>query len=338
MREVPEIFRRKAWVGALLVVAFCLRAPSLPGHEPLPENGASPANEVGQDTPPSAPEPPAQPPVEPEPKAQSGAKPPPPPREEPAPSTGPGKPPVVPLIGEDLLRTLTGGDPAQVSVPLKILGLLTVLSLVPSIVLLTTCFPRIVIVLSFLRRAIGTQDLPPNQVIVGLALFLTILVMAPVWREITRSALEPYRSREIGEEEALQRAVLPLKRFMVERTLRSDLRLMVGLSAHGGSARAAESGATPNAPLQVGSGPLTDLPITVVAPAFILSELKTAFQMGFVLYLPFVLIDLIVSTALISMGMLMLPPVLISLPFKVLIFVLVDGWNLVVQEMVRSLA
>jgi flagellar biosynthetic protein FliP len=228
----------------------------------------------------------------------------------------------------DLLRTLTGGDPERLSVPLRLLALLTVLTLVPSIVLLTTCFPRIVIVLSFVRRAIGTQELPPNQVIIGLALFLTAMVMAPVWEEIHREALVPYQARRIGEEEAVARALLPLKKFMVDRTLRSDLRFFVELS--GWEKEAARKGT------RLEEEPLTALPIRVVVPAFLLSELKTAFQMGFVLYLPFVIIDLIISTALISMGMLVLPPILISLPLKVLVFVLVDGWRLVVQELVRS--
>ncbi len=233
-----------------------------------------------------------------------------------------------PLISEDLIRTLTGGDPSRISVPLRILGLLTVLTLVPSIVLLATCFPRIVIVLSFLRRALGTQELPPNQVIIGLSLFLTAMVMAPVWEEVRRDALTPYQQNQIGDAEALSRALLPLKRFMVNRTLRTDLRLLVELSGHEEELK--------RQGVSAGAEPLTSLPIQVIVPAFVLSELKTAFQMGFILYLPFVIIDLIVSTALISMGMLVLPPILISFPLKVLIFVLADGWRLIVQELVRS--
>jgi len=233
-----------------------------------------------------------------------------------------------PLVSEDLVRTLTGGDPSRISVPLRILGLLTVLTLVPSIVLLATCFPRIVIVLSFLRRALGTQELPPNQVIIGLSLFLTAMVMAPVWEEVHRDALTPYQQKEIGDAEALSRALLPLKRFMVNRTLRADLRLFVELSGHEEELK--RRGVSP------GAEPLTSLPVHVIVPAFVLSELKTAFQMGFILYLPFVIIDLIVSTALISMGMLVLPPILISFPLKVLVFVLADGWRLIVQELVRS--
>ena len=228
---------------------------------------------------------------------------------------------------EDLLRALAGSEPGRLSVPLRILALLTVLTLVPSIILLTTCFPRIVIVLSFVRRAIGTQELPPNQVLIGLALFLTAMVMAPVWEQIRTQALVPYQEKRIGEEEAVRNALLPLKRFMLDRTLRSDLRLFLDLSRY--REEAARKGVS-------AEQPLTELPITVVVPAFILSELKTAFQMGFVLYLPFVIIDLLISTVLISMGMLVLPPILISLPLKVLVFVLVDGWRLIVQELVKS--
>ncbi len=244
----------------------------------------------------------------------------------PAPAAGPTAP--LESAGADLLRAVTGGEPSKLSVPLRILGLLTVLTLVPSIILLTTCFPRIVIVLSSVRRALGTQELPPNQVMIGLALFLTAMIMTPVWEEIRTTAIVPYQEGRIGDEEAVRRAIAPLKKFMLDRTLRTDLRLFVELS------HSAESGG--DGTTAAAEQPLTSLPITVVVPAFVLSELKTAFQMGFVLYLPFVIIDLIISTALISMGMLVMPPILISLPLKVLVFVLVDGWRLIVQELVRS--
>ena len=232
------------------------------------------------------------------------------------------------LLGPDPLRALTGGDPSRLATPLRILALLTVLTLVPSIVLLATCFPRIVIVLSFVRRALGTQELPPNQILIGLALFLTAMIMAPVWEEVHRDALVPYQAGTIGDEEALERALAPLKRFMADRTLRSDLRLFVEVSGYEEEAK--REGKWSEA------APVSGLPLKVLLPAFSLSELKVAFQMGFVLYLPFVIIDLIVATALISMGMLVLPPILISLPLKVLVFVLVDGWRIVVQELVRS--
>ncbi|MBI4584279.1 MAG: flagellar type III secretion system pore protein FliP [Planctomycetes bacterium] len=229
---------------------------------------------------------------------------------------------------EDLLRTLTGQEPSQLSTPLRLLALLTVLSLVPSIVLMTTCFPRIVIVFSFLRRAMGTQDLPPSQIMIGLALFLTAAVMTPTWQRIYQEALAPYMEGKLTEEQAFDKAVLPLKSFMLEKTLRKDLRLFVELSryeeqmAKAGSAAAEES--------------VTALPLQVIIPAFLISELKVSFQMGFVLYLPFLIIDLVVSTTLISMGMLVLPPFMISFPLKVLVFVLVDGWNLIVEQLVKS--
>jgi flagellar biosynthesis protein FliP len=250
-----------------------------------------------------------------------------PPAAGPRPAESPAESPAIPGAG-DVLRTLTGGDPARLSVPLRILALLTVLTLVPSIILLTTCFPRIVIVLSFVRRAIGTQELPPNQILIGLALFLTAMVMAPVWDEIQRTALAPYQANQIGEEEAARRALLPLKKFMLDHTLRTDLRLMVEISRY--REEEVKKGLTPD------GEPLTNLPISVVVPAFVLSEMKVAFQMGFLLYLPFLIIDLIISTVLISMGMLVLPPILISLPLKVLVFVLVDGWRLIVGELVKS--
>ena len=234
------------------------------------------------------------------------------------------------LFGGDLLKQVTGGDPSRLSTPLRILALLTILTLVPSIVLLATCFPRIVIVLSFLRRALGTQELPPNQIVIGLALVLTAMIMAPVWEEVRRDALVPYQAGQIGDEEAFVRAIAPIQRFMVERTLRTDLRLFVEISGY--QREETEKGTWSD------TAPLSSLPLKVVAPAFILSELKTAFQMGFLLYLPFIVIDLIISTALISMGMMVLPPVLISLPVKILVFVLADGWRLVVQELVRSFA
>ncbi len=233
-----------------------------------------------------------------------------------------------PVGAEDLLRTLTGQEPSQLSTPLRLLALLTVLSLVPSIVLMTTCFPRIIIVFSFLRRAMGTQDLPPSQIMIGLALFLTAAVMAPTWQRIYQEALSPYMEGKLTEEQAFEQAVLPLKSFMLEKTLRKDLRLFVELSryeeqmAKTGSAAAEES--------------VMALPLKVIMPAFLISELKVSFQMGFVLYLPFLIIDLVVSTTLISMGMLVLPPFMISFPLKVLVFVLVDGWNLIVEQLVKS--
>jgi len=235
------------------------------------------------------------------------------------------------LHGQDpsVLRTLTGQDPSQLSTPLRLLVLMTVLSLVPSIVLMTTCFPRIVIVLAFLRRAIGTQDLPPNQIMVGLALFLTASVMGPTWKTIYTEALSPYMDGRLSDEEAVEKTVGPLRSFMLDRTMRKELRLFVEISRY--EEELAAKGITPSEESE------SRLPMTIVIPAFMISELKIAFQMGFVLYLPFMIIDLIVATTLISMGMLVLPPILISLPLKVMVFVMVDGWSLIVEQLIRSL-
>jgi flagellar biosynthetic protein FliP len=201
---------------------------------------------------------------------------------------------------------------------LQIMLGLTVLSLAPAILLLMTSFTRIVVVLGFLRQALGTQQMPPNQLIIGLSLFLTAAVMSPVIDEIRSEAVTPYMADEIDDTEALRRGVAPLKTFMLRQTQDKDLALF----------------------LEIGDRPMPetrmDTPLTVVVPAFVLSELKRAFQIGFVLFVPFLVIDMVVASILMSMGMMMLPPVMISLPFKVLLFVLVDGWNLVVHSLVKS--
>ena len=246
----------------------------------------------------------------------------------------------------NLVRVLTGLEPESVTVPLRVLAIVTVFSVVPSVVLLATCFPRILIVLSFLRRALGTQDLPSNQIIAGLTLILTVLIMLPVWKKIHAEALVPLQSGELEETQlALEKASSTLKQFMLSHTFQKDLRLFVELSEAGagegsedgdsGGGVGATTGTSP------GSSPAEErtvetLGFFVVLPAFVLSELKTAFQMGFLIYLPFLVIDLVVSAVLISMGMFMLPPVLVSLPLKVLVFVLADGWNLVVSQVIQS--
>lgn len=257
-----------------------------------------------------------------------------------------------PLMGaeaqdpENLVRVLTGLEPESVTVPLRVLAIVTVFSVVPSVVLLATCFPRILIVLSFLRRALGTQDLPSNQIIAGLTLILTVLIMLPVWKKIHAEALAPLQRGEITEGQvAVERASATLKRFMLSHTLQKDLRLFVELSEQGARDAgdgAAEAAATPPRTRDRGGSAsgkertVESLDFFIVLPAFVLSELKTAFQMGFLIYLPFLVIDLAVSAVLISMGMFMLPPVLVSLPLKVLVFVLADGWNLVVSQVIQS--
>jgi flagellar biosynthetic protein FliP len=211
-----------------------------------------------------------------------------------------------------------GSGERQVSTSLQIVALLTLLSLAPAILVTLTAFVRIVIVLSFLRQAVGTQSMPPNQVVVSLALFLTFFVMLPTLREIHQRALAPYQRSEIGDTEALAQAYEPLRAFMLRQTREKDLALFVDAT---GTPRPA----TP-----------ADVPPQVLLPAFLISELKTAFQMGFLIYVPFLILDMVVASVLTSMGMITLPPVLISLPFKLMLFVLVDGWNVLTGSLVRS--
>jgi flagellar biosynthetic protein FliP len=209
-------------------------------------------------------------------------------------------------------------SPGEVAQSLQILFLLTVLSLAPSILILMTSFTRILIVLSFVRSALATQQMPPNQVLIGLALFLTLFVMYPTWQAVNAQALQPYLSGRLPADQALARGMQPVREFMLRQTREKDLALFVEMS---GASR-------PNTP--------ADLPTQVVIPAFVLSELKTAFQIGFMIFIPFLVIDMIVASTLMSMGMLMLPPVMVSLPFKILLFVLVDGWYLVVRSLLLS--
>ncbi len=218
-----------------------------------------------------------------------------------------------------LTLSLEGGEsPATVDVALKIVLLMTVLSLAPAFLILLTSFTRIVIVLGFLRQAIGTHQAPGNQIVVGLALFLTVVVMAPVFQQVNDEALQPFLNEELSAEEAFARAEAPLKEFMLTQIREKDVALFLDLTGN-------------EAPPEP-----ADLPLLVVIPSFVIGELKTAFQMGFVLFIPFLIIDMVVASVLMSMGMMMLPPILISLPFKILLFVLVDGWYLVVQSLVAA--
>ncbi|WP_027718839.1 flagellar type III secretion system pore protein FliP [Desulfovirgula thermocuniculi] len=222
-----------------------------------------------------------------------------------------------PLPGIEL-RLNPGAGPAQVVDTVKLLVLLTLLALAPALLVMVTSFTRLVVVLSILRGALGVQQAPPNQVIIGLALFLTAFIMTPTFQEINRQALQPYLNNQLTQEQFLEAAAKPLKEFMLRQTREKDLALFVGLA---------------KLPQPRNAG---DLPLTVVIPAFVISELKTAFEMGFLLYVPFLVIDMVVASALMSMGMFMLPPVMISLPFKLLLFVMVDGWYLVVKSLVES--
>ncbi|MFH1278427.1 MAG: flagellar type III secretion system pore protein FliP [Candidatus Eisenbacteria bacterium] len=210
------------------------------------------------------------------------------------------------------------GDPSGLPMTLKIVLFMTVLSLAPAFAVLVTSFTRIVVVFSFLKHAIGQQQMPPNQIIIGLALFLTVFIMAPVWQQVNETAIQPLSAGEIEEGEAWNRAMKPVREFMFHHTREKDLGLFLGIA---------------------GLGPVEtrdEVPTHIVVPAFVVSELTTAFQIGFLLFIPFLVIDMVVASVLMSMGMMMLPPIMISMPFKILLFVMVDGWYLIVQSLVTS--
>lgn len=224
----------------------------------------------------------------------------------------------VPAFAAGISIDLGNNAANQTSTSLQLFLLFTVLSLAPAILILMTAFTRIVIVLSLTRNALGTQQLPPNQVIIGLALFLTLFVMMPTWNQINTESLQPFMQNKINQQVAITKAEEPLRTFMFKQTGQKDLELFVGLARL--------------------ERPKTykDIPTYVLIPSFVISELKIAFQMGFTIFIPFLVIDMIVSSTLMSMGMMMLPPMMISLPFKILLFVLVDGWHLVAQSLVTS--
>jgi flagellar biosynthesis protein FliP len=212
----------------------------------------------------------------------------------------------------------TPGQAGDLTIPLQILLLLTLLTFLPALLIAMTSFVRTIVVLSLLRQALGVQQMPPNQVLIGLALFLTFFIMHPVGERIYTQVVQPYMAQEITSQEAVKQALVPLRTFMLKQTNEKDLGLFV----------------------QIGHQPRPhtrdDVPLTSLIPAFIISELKTAFEIGFLLYMPFLILDLVISSILLSMGMMMLPPVLISLPFKLMLFVLVDGWHLIVGSLVQS--
>ncbi|AND39404.1 MULTISPECIES: flagellar type III secretion system pore protein FliP [Cytobacillus] len=218
----------------------------------------------------------------------------------------------------EFMEFFNSSSPENVSTSVKLFLLLTVLSLAPSILILMTCFTRIIIVLSFVRTALATQQMPPNQVLIGLSLFLTFFIMAPTMQEVNEQALTPLFNEEINLEEAYEKASIPFKEFMSAHTRQKDLALFLQYSG----AEAPSS--------------IEDIPLTSLVPAFAISEIKTAFQIGFMIFIPFLVIDMVVASVLMSMGMMMLPPVMISLPFKILLFVLVDGWYLVVKSLLQS--
>ena len=217
----------------------------------------------------------------------------------------------------DGLHIIYNNDNGSISTPIRMLLVLTVLSLAPSILIMFTSFTRIIIVLHFIRTAIGTQTSPPNQVIVGLALFLTMFIMWPTFTSVYDNAIKPLDEGTITQEEALEAAEEPFREFMYGQTQTKDLALFVDMSGE-----TYES--------------YDEVPFTTLVPAFILSELRTAFILGFLIYIPFIVIDMVVSSVLMSMGMMMLPPTTISLPFKILLFILADGWNLVIGNLVKT--
>lgn len=216
--------------------------------------------------------------------------------------------------------TLSGGttEPEKVSSLIQLVMLLTILSLAPAILLMVTSFTRIVIVLSLIRHALGTQQMPPNQVIVGLSLFLTFFIMSPVINRVNTEALKPYYAEQISGETAMAKAIVPVKEFMLKQVREKDLALFIKIAKEPRPAKP------------------EDVSLTTLIPAFAISELKTAFQIGFMIYLPFLILDMVVASVLLSMGMMMLPPIMMSMPFKLLLFVLVDGWNLIVGSLVQS--
>jgi len=224
-----------------------------------------------------------------------------------------------PVISIDL-KNADIDNPDEAAVVLKVFLLLTVISLVPAILIMLTSFTRIVIVLSLLRQAIGTQQMPSNQIIIGLSLFLTFFVMTPVWQNINQKALTPYMEKKLNGKKAFETALLPVRDFMLKQTREKDLAMLVKI-------------AKLKRPKNI-----DDIPTSILVPSFIISELKSAFQIGFLLYVPFLIVDMVVASILLSMGMMMLPPIMVSLPFKLMLFVLADGWNLIVGSLVKSFA
>ena len=222
----------------------------------------------------------------------------------------------LPNIG---LNIGTSDDPDDLAVTLQLLLLMTILSLAPSILIMTTSYLRIIIVFHFLKTALGTQAMPPNQLLAGVALFITFFIMTPTWNDFNENALKPYLDKEITVEEAYEKGIEPIRSFMLNNTRPEELKFFLDLA----------NMPRPNTQ--------ADLPIQVLIPSFVLSELRAGFIIGFFLFIPFVMVDMIVASILMSMGMMMLPPMMISMPFKILLFVLVDGWSLVIGSVVKGI-
>lgn len=225
------------------------------------------------------------------------------------------QPIALPKVAVDIGKS---SNPKDVAVTLQILALMTVLSLAPALLIMTTAFTRIIIVFHFLKQALGTAQMPPSQVIVGLAMFLTFFIMAPTWNKVNTEALQPYLNGKMSQSDAYDKGIEPIRQFMFRQTREKDLGLFMKLS----------NIEKPNS--------RADIPTLVLIPAFAISELRTGFIIGFVLFIPFLVIDIVVSSILMAMGMMMLPPMMISLPFKILLFILVDGWNLLILSLMQS--
>ena len=223
--------------------------------------------------------------------------------------------PIIPSVN---VEVGTANSTEEVASTLQVMALLTILSIAPAILIMTTSFVRIVVVIGFLRNAMSTQNVPPNQVVIGLAMFMTFYIMSPYWSQANEEGIQPFLNGQISQEEALQKTVAPIREFMFRQTREADLALFVNLSE-------SERPETQD-----------DVSTFVLIPAFMISELKTGFQIGFMIYVPFIVIDMIVATTLMSMGMMMLPPVMISLPFKILLFVMIDGWHLLINSIIVS--
>ena len=238
----------------------------------------------------------------------------------PAAPTAP-RPPTAPSVATPLvnLQIGNGNERQNLSTAIQIVVVMTLLTLAPSLVMLMTSFTRIVIVLGFVRTALGVPSAPANQLLIGLSLFLTFFIMAPVWQDIQSQALTPYMNEQIGSNEAMDRAIVPIRTFMLRQTRPGEVDFFLDLAGMGRTA-------------------VNDLPMRVVLPAFVVSELRTAFQMGFLIFIPFLVIDFLVASTLMSMGMMMMPPTMVALPLKLLLFVLVDGWQLVIRSLVQSFA
>ena len=231
------------------------------------------------------------------------------------------RPPSVPSVATPLvnLQIGNGNERQNLSTAIQIVVVMTLLTLAPSLIMLMTSFTRIVIVLGFVRTALGVPSAPANQLLIGLSLFLTFFIMAPVWQDIQSQALTPYMNEQIDSNEAMDRAIAPIRTFMLRQTRPGEVDFFLDLAGMGRTA-------------------VNDLPMRVVLPAFVVSELRTAFQMGFLIFIPFLVIDFLVASTLMSMGMMMMPPTMVALPLKLLLFVLVDGWQLVIRSLVQSFA